>query len=73
MNDLTDVGISGALHTGIGFFGLLNALSTPLPCGWATTNSVAWTISLSGRQALDLVFCAAAAGAGASTEAFLSR
>ena len=32
--DLTDVGISGALHTGVGFFGLLNAVSAPLPCGW---------------------------------------
>ena len=32
--DLTDVGISGALHTGIGFFGLLNAGSASLPCGW---------------------------------------
>src|SRR5437667_7887417 len=34
MPDLTDVGISGALHTGLGFFGLLNAASAPLPCGW---------------------------------------
>ena len=34
MPDLTDVGISGALHTGVGFFGLLNAVSAPLPCGW---------------------------------------
>ena len=32
--DLTDVGISGALHTGVGFFGLLNAVSASLPCGW---------------------------------------
>jgi hypothetical protein len=32
--DLTDVGISGALHSGIGFFGLLNAVSATLPCGW---------------------------------------
>ncbi len=32
--DLTDVGISGALHTGIGFFGLLHAGSASLPCGW---------------------------------------
>src|SRR6266516_2102582 len=34
--DLTDVGISGAgaLHTGLGFFGLLNAASASLPCGW---------------------------------------
>src|SRR2546421_1762991 len=32
--DLTDVGISGALHTGLGFFGLLNAVSASLPCGW---------------------------------------
>ena len=28
------MGISGALHTGIGFFGLLNAASATLPCGW---------------------------------------
>ena len=34
MNDLTDVGISGALHAGVGFFGLLNAASATLPCGW---------------------------------------
>ena len=32
--DLTDVGISGALHTGLGFFGLLNAASATRPCGW---------------------------------------
>ena len=32
--DLTDVGISGALHTGLGFFGLLHAASASLPCGW---------------------------------------
>jgi hypothetical protein len=32
--DLTDVGISGALHTGLGFFGLLHAASATLPCGW---------------------------------------
>ena len=32
--DQTDVGISGALHTGFGFFGLLNAVSATLPCGW---------------------------------------
>ena len=32
--DLTDVGISSALHTGIGFFGLLNAASAARPCGW---------------------------------------
>jgi len=32
--DLTDVGISGALHTGLGLFGLLNAVSATLPCGW---------------------------------------
>jgi len=32
--DLTDVGISGALHAGVGFFGLLNAASATLPCGW---------------------------------------
>ena len=34
MPDLTDVGISGALHAGVGFFGLLNAASATLPCGW---------------------------------------
>ena len=28
------VGISGALHAGVGFFGLLNAASATLPCGW---------------------------------------
>ncbi len=32
--DLTDVGISSALHTGLGFFGLLKAVSATLPCGW---------------------------------------
>ena len=32
--DLTDVGVSGALHTGLGFFGLLHAASATLPCGW---------------------------------------
>ena len=32
--DLTDVGVSSALHTGVGFFGLLNAASASLPCGW---------------------------------------
>ena len=34
MSDLTDVGVSGALHTGFSFFGLLNAASASLPCGW---------------------------------------
>jgi len=34
MSDLTDVGISGALHPGLGFFGLLNAVSATLPYGW---------------------------------------
>ena len=34
MPDLTDVGISGALHPGLGFFGLLNAVSATRPCGW---------------------------------------
>ena len=34
ISDQTDVGISGALHTGFGFFGLLNAVSASLPCGW---------------------------------------
>ena len=28
------MGISGALHTGVGFFGHLNAASLTLPCGW---------------------------------------
>jgi len=32
--DLTDVGISGPLPTRFGFFGLLNAVSATLPCGW---------------------------------------
>ena len=32
--DLTDVGVSDALHTGLGFFGLLNAASASRPCGW---------------------------------------
>ena len=32
--DLADVGISGTLHTGLGFFGLLNAASATLPYGW---------------------------------------
>jgi hypothetical protein len=32
--DLTDVGISGSLQTGLGFFGLLHAASASLPCGW---------------------------------------
>ena len=32
--DLTDVGISRALRTGLGFFGLLNAASAALPYGW---------------------------------------
>jgi hypothetical protein len=32
--DLTDVGISGALHTGFGLFGLLNAASASPPYGW---------------------------------------
>ena len=32
--DQTDVGISGALHTGVGFFGHLNAASATRPCGW---------------------------------------
>ena len=34
MTDLTDVGISGSLQTGVGFFGLLNAGSASLPYGW---------------------------------------
>ena len=33
IQDLTDVGISGALHAGVGFFGLLNAAPASLPCG----------------------------------------
>ena len=28
------MGISGALHTGLGLFGLLNAVSATLPYGW---------------------------------------
>src|SRR4029077_16262749 len=32
--DLTDVGISGSLQTGVGFFGLLHAASAALPYGW---------------------------------------
>jgi hypothetical protein len=36
--DLADVGLSDALHTGLGFFGLLNAASTTLPCGWGDHN-----------------------------------
>jgi hypothetical protein len=48
--DLTDVGISDALRIGIGFFGLLNAASASLPCGWAATNGVARSNSVS-------VFC----------------
>jgi len=31
--DLTDVGISGALHTGLGFFGLPTAAPPDPPCG----------------------------------------
>jgi hypothetical protein len=31
---LADVGISGPLQTGLGFFGLLNAALSALPCGW---------------------------------------
>ena len=34
MPDLTDVGISNVLRTGFGLFGLLNAASATLPCGW---------------------------------------
>ena len=34
MPDLTDVGVSGALHPGFSFFGLLNAVSATPPCGW---------------------------------------
>jgi len=32
--DLADVGISSALHAGLGFFGLLNAAPATPPCGW---------------------------------------
>jgi len=39
--DLTDVGISGALHTGLGLFGLLNAVSAPCLAVGAATNGVA--------------------------------
>ena len=37
--DLTDVGISGALHTGLGFFGLLKTASAfpALRLGWPRT------------------------------------
>src|ERR1035441_5038299 len=45
--DLTDVGISGSLQTGFGFFGLLHAASASLPCGRAATNSVARRYSVS--------------------------
>jgi len=31
--DQTDVGVSGALHTGIGLFGPLNAVALDPPCG----------------------------------------
>src|SRR2546426_5402322 len=31
---LADVGISGPLQTGLGFFGLLNAVSASMPYGW---------------------------------------
>ena len=34
MPDLTDVGISNVLRTGFGLFGLLNAVSASMPCGW---------------------------------------
>ena len=34
IQDLTDVGISRALHAGLGFFGLLHAASATRPCGW---------------------------------------
>ena len=34
MNHLTEVGISAALHTGVGFLGHLHAVSATLPCGW---------------------------------------
>ena len=32
--DQTDVGISGSLQTGLGFFGHPNAAPVSLPCGW---------------------------------------
>jgi len=34
LQDLTDVGVSDALRTGFGFFGLLHAVSASRPCGW---------------------------------------
>ena len=34
LSDQTDVGISGALHPGVGFFGHLKAGSATPPCGW---------------------------------------
>jgi hypothetical protein len=34
IQDLTDVGLSGALHTGVGFFGHLKAASASPPYGW---------------------------------------
>jgi hypothetical protein len=45
--DLTDVGISGALHTGLGLFGLLNAVPASPPCGWVAMNRVARGYSVS--------------------------
>lgn len=34
MPDQADVGVSGALHTGFGFFGHPNAAPAAPPCGW---------------------------------------
>ena len=34
IQDQTDVGVSGALHTGVCFFGRLNAVSATRPYGW---------------------------------------
>src|SRR5512133_3445970 len=44
---LADVGISGPLQTGLGFFGLLNAALSALPYGWVTTTRVAQVRRLS--------------------------
>ena len=39
LRDQTDVGISGALHASLGFFGHLHAGSATLPCGWGGHDS----------------------------------
>jgi len=45
--DLADVGISGALHTGLGLFGLLNAASAARLAVGVATNRVARSNSVS--------------------------